>query len=233
MPEFDIDQPAEGRLESSFKKGVTWGVASLAGGLSALGTGGCGGEYCGAVLVFMLGLSAAMGVVGGLTGSVVGAIQANASEADDIQSRELMLKFAGMQLQDSLRANLVFNAKARNNTRLVEIQVPNCSSLDNVSDVDLATNEVRTKMSATVSYIGLKGSWDKDSSLKLLIKVKVALRKIGTGKNYYNNEFIYDGDEKNLSEWISQDGDILKDDINKGILYLADQITNTLLGQTL
>jgi hypothetical protein len=228
MPEFDIDKPANGRLESSFKKGLTWGVASLAGGLSGLGTGGCGGDFCGAALVLMLGLAATMGVVGGLTGSIVGAVQANPSEAAEIKSKELMLKLAGMQLQDGLRANLVFNAKAKNNTRLSEIQVPNCSSLDNVNDQALVTNEVRTTMSATINYIGLKGSWDNDPSLKLIIKAQVALRKLGTGKNYYNNEFVYEGDEKKFSEWIGQNGDVLRDEINNGVLDVADKITNTL-----
>lgn len=201
---------------------------SLAEGLSGLGTGGCGREFCGAVLVFMVGLAATMGVVGGLTGSIVGAVQANPSEAAEMQSKELMLKLAGMQLQDGLRANLMVNAKTKNNTRLLEIQVPNCSSLDNDNDQALVTNEVRTTMSANINYIGLKGSWDNDPSLKLLIKAQVALRKLDTEKNYYNNEFVYEGDEKKFSEWISQDGDILSDEIHKGVLYLADKIANTL-----
>jgi hypothetical protein len=145
-----------------------------------------------------------------------------------MQNRELMLTLAGIELQDKLRANLMFNAKTINDKLLVEIQVPNCHTLDDIIDVDLATKGIRTKMAATISYIGLKGEWDVDPDLKLIIKAKVTLRTFGAGKNFYNNEFSFMGAQKKLSEWISNDGYFLRDEINRGVLSLADQVTNDL-----
>ncbi|NOT11286.1 MAG: hypothetical protein HOP23_05560 [Methylococcaceae bacterium] len=231
LPEFDIDKPAEGRPAGAFRQGMNWGMQSFGMGLMGLSSGSCSGQYCGAALVLLLGLAATMGVIGGVTGSVVGALEANSPEAVQMQNREIMLKFAGMQLQDMFRANLLFNAKASNNNRLLEIQVPNCHTLDDVADVELAAKGIGTKMAATINYIGLKGDWNADPDLTLNIRSRIALRIIGTGKNFYDNEFSYKSEKRKFSEWASGNGDFLRDEINRGVLSLADQVTTKIFSQ--
>jgi hypothetical protein len=227
IPEFDIDTPAKGMLEGSFRKGVRWGVQCLGGGI--LGASNVSyGQEGGAAAVIILGLVSAVAVVGGLTGSVVGAFQANPSKVVEMQNREIMLVLAGEQLQDKFRSNLMLSAQSIIENQLLLIQSPPCISADDISPEELTKQGIGTKMTATITYVGLKGDWDIDPDLAIKIKSKVILRKIGSSKNLYDQEFTYLGKSRKFSDWANNHGSELVDEINNGLLHLSDEVTKSL-----
>lgn len=231
-PAFDIDQPAAGRLAGAFRKGVNWGTQSLTEGFASpivpctIFTKGCGSG-----LVFILLMSPVWGVLGGLAGSVVGANEAPPSQTVEMQNREILVKLTAEQLQEKFRTQLVFNGMANNKHKLVEIPCANCKTFNDINAAELAALQINTKMAANITYLGLKGKWDTDPDMALILKARVELANIGNSTSFYDHEFVYTSAKRKFSEWANPNSFVFNNEINTGLLTLADELATQIFTQ--
>jgi hypothetical protein len=228
VPETKFFAHARGRV-----KGATEGMAFEAGtaptffpfpvpgGSSAPGAGGAG-VYA---AVFLLGLLA----VGVAIAEVERA--ATAIPAEKVKDTESNLKKALIELkmQESLGNRFFQTAREQSVFNFVPIEEKRPKTTNEILNYrHFKEKGIDTVIELSVLSIGFEGAGGKDPLLTLLIDSRTRVLSVSDGAILYENMLEYRSAKRTFSEWISTEGKLFSEEIDKGYGTLTDKIVEEL-----
>ncbi len=207
-----------------FARGKVAGAATGAGNafaacISGVGSPGCSGSVCGAVLIVMLGICGIAGMVGGVAGA------ATAPNLDQVLAREALLSRALeiRTIQHAIRDAVLDSALAAGVklATLPEDVVRNAA--DKGDYRALARHDVRTVLETTLTEVGTSGAGINDPST---VYMQAHVRLVDTASNAerFATDYLYVGRRLTLAEWSAQQAKPLTNELEKGYRILGQHI---------
>ena len=221
-PEADLSVPAKGWLAGAGRKSAIWGGKGLAFPYN-LGMGGnCRESLCG---LFILTLVVTAGTIGGLSGGVVGAIQAEPSKKVSHDEEVIATVIASMKMQESLcsRVEQVAQSRTLDHFVVVADQGPTAPEEKN-SYGSLAEKGIDTVLEIAIPRIALAGDWDINPSLQFQMNSHIRLIRTTDGKELYDSSSEYKGISLSFSNWADNDAKPFFKELEKAYQFLAERI---------
>lgn len=197
--------------------------AALAGGGTFFqclsGIGRCSGDFCGAVLLAMLGVCGVAGLVGGIAGA------AEAPSADTVAGN--VARLAGVvearQIQQHLRRSIEDAASAAGT---VVVRVPEAAARAALAAGDyrpLALHGVDSVLETTLTRVGTEGAGIDDP---VGVYMQVRVRVIDTVSNEAGHvaEYAYQGRRLALGGWAADGGQPLQEELERGYRRLGAHV---------
>jgi len=198
VPEVQFEGFAHDKVEGA-AQGAGLTVMSC---LSAMGSSGCSGAFCGAFAVLWLGVCGVAGVVGGVTGAAV------APSGESVRSADARMRAAleAKVIQESLRQQIELAARAQG--------------------IDPARpGEADTLLEATLLQVGTAGG-GINAPVELQMAVRVRLLRAADRQERYVARIRYLGDRRTIAEWSGNDAAHLVAGLTAGYAALAAQIAD-------
>lgn len=198
-----LEQPPTLKFEG-YAKSKGSGAARGAGGtfascLSGLGSGGCSGEFCGAVLVLALGICGVAGIVGG----VVGAAEAPAAEQARTSEQVLTQAMAAEPFQKLLRDHLEAVAQGRG-TRLLHLPLDQAREAAATKDYrTLANLGMDTVLETALTEAGIWGAGINDP-VSPYLQARVRLVSTRDNGELFGASYLFTGQRRKLDEWLAE-----------------------------
>jgi hypothetical protein len=214
-PEIDFDLLVKSKGE---------GAAAGAGGvflscMGGLANSGCGGEFCGFIAVFWLGVCGTAGVVGGVAGAVAAPAAADVNAAEDVFITALNAE----TIQLSLRHQVDVAAFAKG--KLMPVELADQAQVARIKGDyrALARAGIDTVLEVALSKIGVSGSGiDADVQLYMLADVR-AIRTHDYAE-IFSTTYRHEGERASLSEWSANHGERLIRGLEAGYEALGTHI---------
>ena len=222
-PGFEL--PAKGAINGMGRGAAVWfGIGSLA---PLAGIQGCSGDSTGLCAAFCLSLSVAGGAIGGLSGSVVGAVRAESTETV-IHSEEVLRKaFASLNMQDALRDHVAQAGQSRTRQRIIVVPAVGPASPEGQFDcVPLAKQGIDTVVAVGLTEAALSGPWDVNPPLTLSLQAQAQVIRTVDGKELWTISINSQGNGHIFSEWAADNARLLHEDLDRANRMLADRIVD-------
>jgi len=213
--ELSFEGFAQGKGEGA-ARGAGSTFVSCTGGL---GRGGCGGEFCGAAVILMLGICGVAGVVGGVAGATA------APGADKIQQSEQVLSdvMQHATIQDSLSRQVAALASDRGeNLATPAANMAELARHEHDYSV-LAEQGVDTVLEVALTRAGTRGA-GIDAPVQLYMEARVRLIRTVDNSELFSADYEYQGGNLQLSEWSARQGKPLLRGLEDGYLALGNHI---------
>jgi len=223
VPKMELLTPAKGGLSGAGRKAAKWSLACLTFPVQGNG-GSCSGEFCGAAYLLLAALTVAAATVGGLTGGVVGATQAEPAEVIEQQEKVIQTSIAGLQIQENMRERFVKLA-LQTGRDLVELK-ENGPSFDGeaVNYGPLASRQIDSVIQLSVVEMGLDGEWDVNPPIYFHMKADVTIFRTADGSSLYHDFFEYTSPKYTFAEWSANNAQSLCNQIDLAYDMLAQQM---------
>jgi hypothetical protein len=198
-PEIKFDGFVHGKVEG----------AAVLGGMTflqctaTLSAGTCAGPYCGALVVFWLGVCGAASVVGGVVGASTAQSAASVREAED----KLRAALDANAIQVSLRQQIEAAAQAH-------------------GAQPAARTDADTLLEATLIKAGTVGG-GLNQPIALLMEARVRLLRAADGAEVYRAQYVHLGPRLKLADWAGGDGTRLLRALNAGYEALAAHVVDS------
>ncbi len=235
QPEFTSQKP--------MTKGNAAKAAAGAGARGCLRTGGSvlgavpgGGDPFAGAVVAAVGLGIiVLTPVGAAVGGIVGAVRGvNEAAINDAEST-LNLALNEIDLQKTLRDRVLSVAQEKTSYIFTPLDDKGPSFLnEEVSYLSRIQAGVETILELSVLQFGLSSTSDGpgiNPPLTLFMAANVRVVRISDDKVLYNYAFRYENEEKKkFTKWAEKQGQPLKDELNRCLDSLANQIVTVVFG---
>ena len=221
-PEADLSVPAKGWLAGAGRKSAVWAGKGFVGFFYGIGdSGGCGPDC----VLILLAVSVTAGTVGGLSGGVVGAIQAEPSIKVDYDEEAIKTVIASMKMQESLCSRVAQVAQSRTLDHFVVVtdQGPTSPEEKNLYG-SLAEKGIDTVLEIAIPRIALAGNWDVNPPLQFQMNSHIRLLRTTDGKELYDFSSEYKGISLTFSNWAGNDANPFFEELEKAYQFLAEKI---------
>ncbi|HEX5804410.1 MAG TPA: hypothetical protein VFY24_15440, partial [Azospira sp.] len=207
---------------AGFASGKGEGAARAGGGVffeCLSGLGHCGGDFCGAVLVIMLGVCGVAGLVGGIAGA------AEAPDADSVAGNIARLAdvVEARQIQQHLRRSIEDAASAAGT---VVVRVPEAVARAALAAGDyrpLALHGADSVLETTLTRVGTEGS-GIDDPVGVYMQVRVRVVDTVSNETRHVAEYAYQGRRLALGGWAANAGKPLQEELERGYRRLGTHI---------
>ena len=170
-------------------------------------------------------MAAAGGTVGALGGTVYGAVAAEPASRIGVAETELGLAFADLDAQQTIRDHVLRTARERSSLNFVALDDHASDSTDYRA---LAMRGVDTVLAVDVSSIRLIGT-GINPPVRLLMTASARLIRTADGVELYAERFEYRSpDEHKFVEWAAGDGQVFREEVDRGAEALAADIVQLL-----
>lgn len=214
-PEIDFDLLVKSKGE---------GAVAGAGGIflrcmGGLADSGCGGEFCGFVAVFWLGVCSATGVVGGVAGAVAAPAAVDVNAAEDAFITALNAE----TIQVSLRHQVEVAASAKGKPMPVELTDQAQAARINGDYRALTGAGIDTVMEVALSKTGVRGS-GIDADVQLYMHADVRAIRTRDNAVIFSTTYLYEGERASLPEWSANHAERLMRGLKTGYEALGTHI---------
>ncbi len=222
LPNPDFRVPAKGRLAGAGRRAANWAAAGAAAPLSGGGGGGAGA-------IILLAFSVTAGTIGGLAGTVSGAV--HAESAAKVSETEAVLKNAlvSLKMQETMLDRVVRAAQNQARQHLVVLPDKGPESPEEKIDYrSLAAKGIDTVVEVAITSFGLAGPWDVNPLLNFALDSRVRVVRTSDGGELYETSFKYRGGEHTFFEWAAANGQPLCEELDRAYQALAEKIVEEL-----
>jgi hypothetical protein len=221
-PEF-----AKGRLSGAgigFSAGL--GVGILYGGLVGAAASTPSGGFLTPILA--AGGAAIGGVTGGVYGGIKGAV--NAVPKGESQRIEATVKnaFVGIGIQKTVAASVFKNSSELPDYIFVLLEQDNFIVSTPYDFNLLRERGVDTVLELNIKDGGFKEGKGKDPLIAFFMKIHTRLIRTTDGKEIYSQEFEYKSQKLNSTDWLNDDAQLLREEIDHCFNELPRQIVEEL-----
>jgi hypothetical protein len=227
-PEVIIDKPAKGWFAGAGRGFVGWSTKILSAPLSG-GMGSCSGQGCGLGAVILLAVIVTAATVGGVAGSVVGAVKAEPAKRVDEHEKIISNSIAKLKTQETMLDHVlkVAQQKTQKNFAIVEGFGPN-SNDQKVVYGHFEDKGFDAILQISVTSFGLVGKWEVNPELQLKMFVQVKVIQAKDDTELYSDIFQYTGKSRKFSEWCANNAQELNDEFERCYGTLAEKIISKL-----
>lgn len=214
-PEIKFEGFSHGRVGGAGKGAGTTFVSCL----GQIGHGSCSGEFCGAVIIFWLGVCGVAGVVGGVAGAVAASPAATVQEAE----ADITAAVTARTIQTALRDRITAVALANGTTLTTVTPGPQPSSVPTIDYRPFAAEGIDSVLEVAVSRAGTQGA-GINASVQIYMEAHVRLVRTGDNAETFAYDYRYEGKRLTLAEWSADQGKKLLHALEEGYAALASQI---------
>lgn len=182
-------------------RGKAEGAAQGAGGsfVQCLGMlrGGCGGSFCGAVILLWLGVCGVAGVAGGVVGAAL------APSAQEVRTTKTALSgtFDARVIQESLRDQVVAAALDHGTTLVVVPSTMEKNAVEKNDYRDFADANVDNVLEIALTEVGLKKDSGTDHTVLPYMKTHIRLINASEDAEVLSADYVYEGSSRKIAEW--------------------------------
>jgi hypothetical protein len=165
--------------------------------------------------------------VGAAVGSMRGVPDSEKEEAWAVVNRVT----AELKIQETMREHILNIAQEKTiyQFSLIEELGPTVSSYEKVNYISLGNSGVNTVLEISVDRWVLHGEGTINPPLSFIMWATIRIFGVEDGKELYNDTFQYWSREKNkFTEWAANNGQLLKEEFNRGYRSLAEEIVRKL-----
>ncbi|MEZ5542734.1 MAG: hypothetical protein R3F42_11900 [Pseudomonadota bacterium] len=211
---------AHGRGEGAAQGAGTTFLACMGG----LGQGGsCSGEFCGAVMIIMLGICTTAGVIGGVVGA------GTAQGAGAVQQREQLL--AGMLQPATIQDTLVHRVATRVTAAGGNLAQPPVALLEQARAGQdyrvLAAAGVDTVVEVALTRAGTAGG-GINAPVRLVMQAQVRVVRTADNSARFSADYEYAGPALKLQDWSADRGRALQAGLEAGYAALGSHIHDSI-----
>lgn len=212
-PELKFEGFARGKVA-----GAATGVGNtFAACIGGIGSPGCSGSICGAVVIVMLGICGIAGLVGGVAGAATAPNLDQVLEGEALLARALEVR----TIQNAIR-DAVLDSALLAGTKLAAPPEDVVRIAAQTRDYRaLASHEVRTVLETTLTEVGTSGAGINDPST---VYMQAHVRLVDTASNaeQFATDHIYVGRRLTLAGWSEQQAKPLMTELEKGYSILGN-----------
>jgi hypothetical protein len=231
VPETKLFTYARGRVKGA-AKGMAFEVSTYpppiffpgAGGSSSAPVGSQGGAV--AILLGLILVPAVCVVIGKEVYRAATAIPAE--EVKEIESK-LSKALIELRMQESLKKRFFQTAREQSALNLVIIEERGPKTTEETLNYgNLREKGIDTVIELSVLSIGFEGKGGKDPLLSLLLDTRVRVLRVSDGAVLYENKLEYRSAKRKFTEWISDEGKLFSEELDRGYGTLSDKIVEEL-----
>jgi hypothetical protein len=228
-PEFQLDKPAKGWLAGAGRGFASWSGKAMAAPFQAGGGGSCSGQGCGLAYAVLLAVAVSAATVGGIAGSVVGAVKAQPAQKVEEAEAVIARAVAGLKAHETLRDHVLKKAQGQTPKRLTAVEGIGPASLDDrVAYGPLAQRGFDTVLQLSVVRLGLVGQWEVNPPLRLTMSVQAKMIRTADNRELFAETFPYLGASRPFSEWSADDARLLEEEFEACYDAVAARIVSRL-----
>lgn len=156
---------------------------------------------------------------------------ATAIPAEEIKEIEMNFKKALIELrmQESLKIRFFQTAREQSAFNLVLVEgVGPKTSEETLNYGNLKGEGIDTIVELSVLSIGFEGKGGKDPLLSLLLDARTRVLSVSDGAVFYENMLEYRSVKRKFTEWISDEGKLFSEELDKGYGTLSEKIVEEL-----
>ena len=199
-------------------------MGSAAGAVAPLMVGASGGAGNPYYVFILLAASVVGATVGGVTGTVIGAAQAEPAEKVTSSESQLRAALANLKLQESLCDCMVQAAECKVGARLSPVAgLGPASPEEKVVYTDFAGKGIDTVVEVSVTDIGLDGPWDVNPPIAFFMRAHVRVVRTSDGTQVYDASFRYRGNAQTFSEWAADGAAPFQAELDRACRFLAEK----------
>lgn len=212
-PELDFEGFAHGTTAAASAGGGTFVQC-----LSALGSGGCSGDYCGAALLFGVGVCGIFGLVSGVAGAVATPPAATLAATRATLARSVEARAVQESLRRAVEAVVVLKG--------APMVAASASMRDTGGGRDftaLAGHGIDTVLETALTAAGTEGG-ERGSPATAYMQVRVRLVNTHDNAELHASDFRYEGRRLTLAAWSADGGRALQQELDQGFQVLGAHI---------
>ena len=223
----ELQIPAKGGPAGTGRGAATGALKGMA--IAAEAGRGCHGYDCAAVIL----LIPAGGIIGALIGAIHGGVTAVPAVAVDDGLTELRSAVDGLDLQATLRDRVLRAAEAQTCHALaVDIASGPGTLEQKLGYQPLTADGIQTVLEISVLEFELKGPWDVNSELAIVMSVRARLVRTLDGALLHERTLDHRSMKRRFTDWAADGGGPFRGEREAALDLLAGQIvTETLLIQ--
>src|SRR5882724_3122297 len=237
-PETHVDAPTSGKGMGALKGvGYGFGAGAMPGKAivdAVVTQSACDvkeiSPLCLAVAVFGIGMAAAGGTIGALGGTVYGAVTAESGSKIDAAQADLKSAVIQADIQMMVRDQVLQIVRDRSSLNFVAVDDQERSA--NAERIDyqaLASTGIDTVLEVSVPRLGLVGQFGINPPVSLFMTARARLVRTADGAEMYAEKFDYHGGgASKFLEWAADDGQMFRQEVDRGTRSLADDIVRRL-----
>lgn len=185
--------------------------------------GGCSGDFCGPALIIGLGLCSVIGVVGG----VAGAVMASDSDSIEMAKADISTVMQARAIQEALRKEVATLAFAYDQ-ELVSVSETRAYAASSTQDYSiLATDGIDTVLEVALTKAGTQGKSIR-GPIQVYMQAHVRLVRTRDNQEVYSADYTYLGERLNLKEWLTNNGQLLLQALERGYVILGSHIYDSI-----
>jgi hypothetical protein len=156
---------------------------------------------------------------------------ATAIPAEKMKEIESNLKktLTELKMQESLKESFFQTAKEQSAFNLVLVEEVGPKTLEETLNYsNLKGKGIDTVIELSVVSIGFEGKGGKDPLLSLLLDARTRVLSVSNGSVIYENKLEYRSAKQKFTEWISDEGKLFSEKLDRGYRTLSEKIVEEL-----
>jgi hypothetical protein len=221
----ELRMPAKGGVAGTGRGAATGALKGMS--LATELGRGCQGYGC----IFSLALIPAGGLIGGLVGAIHGGLTAVPAAAVEDGSAELRSAMAELDLQETLGHRVFRAAQAQTCHRLViDNENGPRGRKEKIGYQPLVADGIQTVLEISVLGFELKGPWDVNPELELIVSARARLVRTSDGAVLYERTLDHRSIKRRFADWATDGGGPFRVEREGALDHLAGEIVaDTLL----
>jgi hypothetical protein len=159
--------------------------------------------------------------VGAVVGSIAGGAMAEPATIVEEAEAAIQTAFANLQIPDMLRDRVLHAARA--GTRHTLAQQDGTAAPDATAE---SFSRPDTVLQINVQGYGTKAAWRPNPPVFLFLDTDIRLLRPADGSVIYSRKVAWVSAGRPLAEWAVANGDPVREELGRGIQYLAERIVD-------
>jgi hypothetical protein len=223
-----LPPPSEEVRANLGRVGILSGTASPSGEWNTPAKGGTAGAGRGAATGLLMpcaGYGCALNPLSAIIGGIVGAATAEPAAVVEEAEATIQTAFADLQIPDTLRDRVVQAARAETRHTLI-LQTDVAAADAGGERPGFAAGLVDTVLQISIQGYGTKAAWAPNPPVFLFLDAQVSLLRVADGTVLHRRTAAWVSAGRPLAEWAVEKGNPVRQELERGIQYLAERIVD-------